>query len=231
MRTSKLIIFNVFATTVLLLVLLFQFSCSNAQEKQTVPPVAEITYDTITDADGNAYSVVKIGQQKWIAENLKVTTFDCGDSIEVLFTNGVERGPDVKFYDNQPRYAYYDNRPDLGFGVIYNYATITKCSICPLGYRIPKKSDWETLINNLGGQEEAGKRLLKEGDSDFNAELGGRIDGYGSVLSGSFGFWFSQDIVANSGQQLVFIFELDYQGTLKLKGQDIRVGNYVRCVQ
>ncbi|MBK7937369.1 MAG: hypothetical protein IPJ82_09895 [Lewinellaceae bacterium] len=45
-----------------------------------------------------------------------------------------------------------ENKIDLGYGVIYGYSTITKCKICPDGFRIPTKTEWEELIKYLGGK-------------------------------------------------------------------------------
>ncbi len=187
--------------------------------------------ETITDTEGNSYPLVKIGDQVWMAENLRLTTTNCTDSIQMRFTNGIERGPGVSFYDGKARYAYYNNNPDLGYGVIYSYGAIFQCDLCPSGFRLPTKADFEQLIASFSDPVQAGKSLLSTGESGFNAKPVGRIDDYGSVLAEQIGFWWTTDAEDHPTRVSVYNFELSAKGVLKIKAQDPRVGNYVRCIK
>lgn len=39
----------------------------------TYPAIAEVICDAVTDIDGNRYDAVKIGEQVWMAANLRTT--------------------------------------------------------------------------------------------------------------------------------------------------------------
>lgn len=215
------------------LLLFFFLGCGgNTQERFSPPEIlSEADPEIAVDAAGNTYQTFTVGNQTWMAENLRNTRIDCQEGLAMQFTNGIERGPDVTFYDGQPRYAFYNNDSILSQGVIYNYSAVQHCKLCPSGYRIPAKSDWETLIDQLGGISQAGVKMLAGGESGFNGSPVGRIDSYGSVFREEFGFWWSSDLDPDPQNQRVYVFEVDHKGVIKLIGQDYRTGNYVRCIK
>ena len=184
-----------------------------------------------TDKAGNSYKTIKIGSQTWMAEDLRNGKIECDHDLKVIFSDGLERGPGVAFYDTLPHYAFYNNKNLGNNGIIYNYRVIQNCTICPDGFRIPTKADWEVLIKQLGGWSVAGKRLLTGGGSGFDATLNGRIDSYGSGLQNAIGFWWSIDLATHSPKKEAYTFEVNNLGIVKIKGQDTRVGNHVRCIK
>jgi len=185
----------------------------------------------VTGANGETYGTVTIGTQTWMSENLRNTAGNCDDSLKMALVNGAERGPGVKLYVDSPRYAYYENKRSKNWGAIYNHAAFMQCNLCPEGYRIPGKADWELLIETLGGMNVAGKRMLEGGDSGFNARLLGRIDDFGSVLGGEFVFWWTTDLAPTKREREAYSTEVSSSGELKVKGQDARMGAYVRCLK
>ncbi|NQT55028.1 MAG: hypothetical protein HQ551_02230 [Desulfobacteraceae bacterium] len=63
---------------ILLIVIITHFACKK-------DPAGSNDDLIITDIDGNTYTPVIIGDQEWMAENLKVTHYRNGDAIVVSF--------------------------------------------------------------------------------------------------------------------------------------------------
>lgn len=131
---------------ILVSTILFSFMNVICQNKIEI-----IEHNPVTDIDGNTYKTVKIGNQIWMAENLKTTHYEDGTSAE-YFT-----------YDNK------ESNIDL-YGRLYSSFAVTKeetkinkkgqiQGIAPAGWHIPSKAEWEELANNLGGLEIAGGKL------------------------------------------------------------------------
>jgi len=87
---------------------------------------------TVTDIDGNIYITVRIGEQWWMAENLKTEHYRDGQGI--LFD---------KVYDND------DSNKDF-YGLLYNWNDVNDVrGIAPNGWHVPSDEEWQTLITNL----------------------------------------------------------------------------------
>jgi len=117
---------------------------------------------TFTDPrDGQTYRIVTIGEQSWFAENLN---YDGGN------------GSKGKCYENK---AANCNT----YGRLYDWNEAK--TICPSGWRLPSKKDWEDLIQFAGGNLESAKHLrAKEGWLN----CGSCEDTYGfSALPGGYG--------------------------------------------
>ncbi len=115
---------------------------------------------TVTDIDGNLYQTIKIGDQWWMAENLKVIHYRNGDPIPNVTSNVLWPGLNAGAYCN------YDN--NLGyvstFGRLYNwYAAVDSRNIAPTGWHLPTDAEWQTLIDFLNGESVAGGKLKETG--------------------------------------------------------------------
>lgn len=135
----------VFAAT-----LFFSTSC---KDNKTIEPIPNLT---VTDIDSNIYHTVKIGTQVWMVENLKVLRYRNGDSIPNIF---VDNSWD---YSTTGAYRDYLDNSSNGntYGHLYNwYAVADSRKIAPVGWHVPTRTEWTTLIDYLGGSELAGAKL------------------------------------------------------------------------
>jgi uncharacterized protein (TIGR02145 family) len=102
--------------------------------------------DELIDIDGNTYSTVIIGEQEWMAENLRVTRFQNGDLIQ----NGQYLGTDIpdSYY-----YFTYDNNPANinPYGLLYTgYVILDEREVCPVGWTVPTNEQWKVMEMELG---------------------------------------------------------------------------------
>jgi len=159
----------------------------------------------VTDIDGNIYKTVKIGNQVWMAENLKTTHFRNGEEIPVVTVyaewNNLTTAASCVYNNDSTKLSVY--------GRLYNgYAVSDNRNICPAGWHVPSKEEWETLISYLGGKSIAGGKLKEPGSahwgstnhtidtiSGFNALPGGRRDNYGAFynIQADGSFWSSTE--------------------------------------
>ncbi|MDT8412137.1 MAG: FISUMP domain-containing protein [Vicingaceae bacterium] len=101
---------------------------------------------TITDADGNVYNTITIGNQLWMNENLKTTKYSDGTIIPNITSSSVWGNLD------SGAYCDYNNDPNISaiYGKLYNwYAATDSNNICPTGWHVPTDSDWNKLIFHL----------------------------------------------------------------------------------
>ncbi len=213
----------------------------NLQTKRKVminPPIVA------TDYDGNVYKTITIGDQIWMADNLKTTHYSDGTEI----TEGI--------------YTYSDNVLPA-FGKLYNWYTAMQRKqgignntptgkhqgICPDGWHIPAKEEWHALINHLGGSEVAGGKLKEAGtdhwrspnvgatnESGFNAMPAGWMysSGGGTNLGSSAIFWSKQSgggPVSGSGPK-AWKMGLNHNNTVAWVASIDKMNAYsVRCIK
>ena len=209
--------------------------------------------DTVTDIDGNVYQTVKIGEQWWMAENLRVTRYRNGDAIPTNLS-------DDEWHST--RYAAYAIYPHgivdginseaemvAAYGKLYNwYAVDDSRGLCPPGWHVPSDTDWMTLTNYLddwsrpGGKMKSTRtepdahprwRIPNTGatnESGFSGLPAGLRNYYGSYLSiGNYGTWWSSE--AYTGDDVWFRY-LSYNISYMLTGYfDKRIGRSVRCLR
>ncbi|MCJ7450078.1 MAG: hypothetical protein MUO72_20585 [Bacteroidales bacterium] len=159
----------------------------------------------IKDIEGNYYKTIKIGNQVWMAENLKTTKYNDGTALELVTEDG-----DWK-YQNDPAYCWYNNDAAAYkkcYGALYKWNVMDYYeshgrNICPAGWHVPTDAEWTTLTDYLGGN--AGFKLKEVGtaywdsynteatnESGFTARPGGSRTENGIFISeGSGCFWWT----------------------------------------
>lgn len=131
------------AAVILVLMFMFILMTSSCGEVETMEPSKPET-STMVDVDGNVYVTVKIGNQWWMAENLKVTHFRNGDPINNILDG--QQWSNVQ----TPAYCVFDGN-NAAPGLLYNgYAVSATQQLAPQGWRIPTDDDWKTLERHLG---------------------------------------------------------------------------------
>jgi uncharacterized protein (TIGR02145 family) len=138
---------------------------TNTEKEQRVLPLSRTEINNLkdnqlADIDGNIYNTVRIGDQVWMAENLKVIHYNNGDPIP--------NKTDSLLWVNSQTGAYcsYDNLISNSeiYGHLYNwYAVDDKRGLCPAGWHVPSKEEFKILRDHLGGWEIAGGKLKETG--------------------------------------------------------------------
>ncbi|MCK4448089.1 MAG: fibrobacter succinogenes major paralogous domain-containing protein, partial [Candidatus Marinimicrobia bacterium] len=102
---------------------------------------------TVTDIDGNTYQTVKIGDQWWMAENLKVTHYRNGDPIPNVTDNTDWSNLTTGAYCNYDNNASYVTT----YGRLYNWYTVNDSRyIAPSGWHVPTDEELKELEMYLG---------------------------------------------------------------------------------
>lgn len=102
---------------------------------------------TVTDIDGNLYSVVQVGSQCWMAENLRTESYRNGSVIPNVTGNtqwsGLTTGAWCNYANDLSNSAVY--------GKLYNWFAVTSPNgLCPLGWHVPTDDEWKLLEIGVG---------------------------------------------------------------------------------
>lgn len=165
------------------------------------------TDDFIDLRDGNIYKTIKIGNQWWFAENLAYQ-------------------PEIG------NYWVYNNDTSFLKKCGYLYDIKTAKNVCPSGWHLPKKKEFEKLIKNVGGTGlKAYESLISGGSSGFNAEF----VGYRSYDENQKDLFFCIDTSANywsSSSDLFAGYFLNVRHTCAFVYETYKkIGLSVRCVK
>jgi len=142
----------------------------------------------ITDIDANVYKIVQIGDQVWMAENLKVTHYRNGDEIPTglstaTWVDGCGYCGEWALTTDGAYAVYDDNSSNIDiYGNLYNWHAVDDSrGISPTGFHIPTDDEFTLLENYLGGKSEKMKdNVMWNGtnESGFSALPAGRRNGH-----------------------------------------------------
>lgn len=131
-------------------------SCT--QEEEPLPAEGSLASSTgtVTDLEGNVYKTVTVGNQTWMAENLRSTVFQpivaspiAADTLTLASGASLWNSAAGTYY-----VPYLNNATNrTNFGLLYNgLVVISNRNICPDGWKIPSEEDFITLRDFLDGE-------------------------------------------------------------------------------
>ncbi len=193
------------------------------------------------DPDGNLYPTVRIGDQVWFTKNLRTSKYADGSPIHFVTDNAQ--------WANQTSGAYCwhnnNNIYDEERGKLYNwYAVNDGRGLCPTGWRVGTKSDYETLISYLGGTDIAGGKMKQEGTITWQDPNNGATNasgftavGYSSrSAGGNFSSFFSAlgpiwTGTASIGNEAFYVNLANQIISVKIFDAPVGGGYAVRCIK
>jgi len=206
---------------------------------------------TVTDIDGNVYHTVLIGNYRWMAENLRTTSYNNGVEIPCITDSIVWRSLIIGAY------CWYQNNEVNGvtYGALYNWYAVNTDRLCPDGWRVPTDNEWidleasadtrfgqgDPVWDDQGGRgQDAGLRLkatsgwCSQGNGTdnlgFSALPGGERCSQGRFfVGGKSGFWWSNSGKNDSAawyRNMIYGLEEIYRNT-----HPKWMGFSVRCIR
>ena len=216
------------------------FGCGN--DDDGTPP------NSFTDArDGNVYRTVTIGNQVWMAENLKYLPGVVGPEAGSITTpyyyvnnyNGLIVS-EAKALNNYNTYGVLYNWPAAMAGELSSETNPSGVQgVCPDGWHLPSPAEWQELINFVG----VAAKLKEDGTNHWLLPNTGATDEFGFTAlpggargindafsnPGEVGWWWTS---RGSGESSANFYRLFYDLDISINFTNSRaLGLSVRCVK
>lgn len=187
----------------------------------------------VKDIDGNEYNTVKIGDQIWMAENLKTTRYKDGTPIPQV-VNNTTWGSLTK-----GAYCWVNNIAGNSSGKLYNWYTIND-KLCPAGWHVPDVNEFNKLSTAIDGKGGSLKDTVNWMEHNFGATNETGFSAFPNGLreiDGEFYYqneinftWLSSESDSLSTHAIQWYIYFFYTGIIKSE-YDKRVGAGIRCIK
>ncbi|WP_162198222.1 FISUMP domain-containing protein [Geofilum rubicundum] len=216
------------------------------------PVIDAPTAGTFIDTrDGTGYNWVKIGDQIWMAENLRYLPSVVGpgagsQTIPYYYVYDYD-GTDVTDAKASVNYETY--------GVLYNWSSAMDGAasstespsgvqgVCPSGWHLPSDADWTKLTDYLGGESVSGGKLKETGRTHWNTPNTGATNETGFTALpggdcndisafnyiGNYGYWWSATEGSSSNawqRKMHYVYSNVFRSELRKE-----LGLSVRCLK
>jgi len=218
---------------IMVVFLAFTSSCSKDEDGEN-----NKTYEYYTDPrDGETYKTLKIGDQVWMAENLRylpeVVEPDSGSQTIPLYYVLAYDGNSVPEAEAS---TYFET-----YGALYNWAAAR--SACPAGWHLPTEAEWMQLADFAGGAIIAGNKLKESGTAHWGVVNDDITDEFGfTALPGGccladglfdgledFGTWWTNTEIDSTGASYILMTD---NGSGVYSGRSIKEHGFsIRCVK
>jgi uncharacterized protein (TIGR02145 family) len=219
-------------------VVLFLYFLPTSCKKTDKTPTVSENDTTVTDIDNNTYKIVHIGNQVWMAQNLRVTKYSNGDPVPTSTA-------DVST-ETEPKYQWAVSSTDSlakVYGRLYTWYVVTDVrNICPANWHVPTDAELEALKAFLGGESVAANKIKEAGTAHWQTPNTGATNetkftalpaGY-RTKNGAFVSLHLSNYLWSSSQDSLFGLgqSLHFDDQLLLRGGYYRAaGVSVRCLR
>lgn len=201
--------------------------CPQANAKDVV--------STVTDIDGNTYKTIKIGDNEWLASNLKTTKLNDGTAIKNITDN--KEWAETK----DAAYSTYNNEENAE--VLYNWAAANSDKLCPEGWTVPSDTvEWLQLAATYANVADATSwdqvpTTIGWDASSFQASAVGFRERNGNFYEeGKLGLWWTTKHHNEQNAMYILMKNVSSDSTKKYVGMSKShigraAGLSVRCVR
>lgn len=196
--------------------------------------------DPVADIEDNIYKTIQVGDQIWMADNLKTSSLSDRTGIPVVTDAGDWNElttPGLCWYDNDA------NANKTVYGALYNYYAVTSGKLCPPGWHVPSMDEWQKFRGILGDTISGGGKLKEAGILHWKTPNTGATNSTGFTalpagiryFEGTFNsrffftsFWSSTEEDNNKGWYMSLYFNDAVASLNKTSKKD---GFSVRCIK